>query len=792
MFLNISISPQKNSGLKIRTTALAFVGLVVLIFYCLVFFDVKPALAHSPHDDIEELAVSPTYSQDKTLFVIIRQNLFKSSDDGKSWQRIVKGLNNKFKLNSLTFSPQNKNILYLASAGDGIYKSLDSGNSWLEANGGLNNLRINLIAAVSENTVLAVVGEKELYKTNDGGENWKQIIIDETQKITALASASRDNNYLVFGDDRGHVYISNDGGESWKQCHNFKNKYAVTKIAISPNFSSDRTFYVGTNGGGIFRTVDGGLSFSEVNGGLSDKTIMSLAFSPNYEGDKTIFASTWKDGFFILKNEKNPVWQQYKEGLTKNGQANRKTCSNHLDCPRPHFSKLAISNRFSQDQTIFLAGFNGLFKSINGGKAWSEIETLSSQIIVGLDISPDYMKDSTIAFSTYLGGAYLSKDGGKNWEDINSGLEDLNRYLNRPHDINRLFSIVFSPNYGSDETIFTSAWNTFFISKNRGRTWTNSNSLRTAKASEDSEVSGSFFIVVSPNFASDRTIYLGDINGSILESTDGGFNFSRIGNVAHPLYSLVISPNFTSDRTLYAGTYENVYKTVDGGKTWLSTSSNTLWGENISEVNIGWQNPVNLAISPSYKTDGTVLAGTERGLFITENKGKSWRKLSKKTYGEDASIEAIAISPNYEKDKTFIISVEGRGLFKTVDSGNTFTEIGRDLTNQQNLLLNLKLFFGKAVPLKFSPSYAIDRTIYGYSDKQLLKSIDGGETWESLKLPSSANKTALTHWYFRFRLFMNSLNFVSGKKIIAIIILLLGSSIGYLLFRYLKLKKKFI
>ncbi|MGL4881997.1 MAG: WD40/YVTN/BNR-like repeat-containing protein, partial [Waterburya sp.] len=123
--------------------------------------------------------------------------------------------------------------------------------------------------------------------------------------------------------------------------------------------------------------------------------------------------------------------------------------------------------------------------------------------------------------------------------------------------------------------------------------------------------------------------------------------------------------------------------------------------------------------SPNYQTDKTVLAGTSQGLLISQDAGTSWRKLPGTAYGGDSYIENIAISPNYQSDSTFLISVRGKGLFKTVDAGTTFTQIGDYVTG----------------PIQFSPNYATDQTIFSSSGAELYQSTNGGDTWQPLVVP---------------------------------------------------------
>ena len=61
--------------LKALSIFLLFIGIVLTI-------NVPAAWAHTPHDDIFQVDISPTYNQDKTVFIIVRGNLLKSEDGG--------------------------------------------------------------------------------------------------------------------------------------------------------------------------------------------------------------------------------------------------------------------------------------------------------------------------------------------------------------------------------------------------------------------------------------------------------------------------------------------------------------------------------------------------------------------------------------------------------------------------------------------------------------------------------------------------------------------------------------
>lgn len=127
-----------------RNHLLKVVFCLLLLIFVVFGFKVDAGLAHSPHDDIFDVELSPTYKQDQTLFIIVRGNLLKSEDGGLSWKRSINGLDHKSRLYSLAIFSQFKKTLFLSSLGDGIYKSQDGGVSWRKANQGLEELDIDL------------------------------------------------------------------------------------------------------------------------------------------------------------------------------------------------------------------------------------------------------------------------------------------------------------------------------------------------------------------------------------------------------------------------------------------------------------------------------------------------------------------------------------------------------------------------------------------------------------------------------------------------------------------------
>jgi photosystem II stability/assembly factor-like uncharacterized protein len=732
-------------------------NLILLIIATVFCLGSNPAFAHRPHDVISQVEVSPDFQTDNTVYILVRNNLYKSTDGGNNWTRQIKGLDYTGELSSLSVSPLNKNILYLGSRSNGIYKSEDAGESWQKINKGLETDFINLLetAPSDPNTVAAVGLEKGVYLTKDGGKNWSNVF-PTTALITSLAITPNNPDRIFFGDDQGKLYTSSDGGKTWQNLSLPADVGAVDTMAFSPNLDSDKTFFVGTKEAGVFKTVDDGKTFQAVNEGIKDKIIEDIVISPQYAQNSTLYAITWYDGMYISQDG-GKSWTKMSEGLTKDKQGD--------DYKVPHFMDLKVVK-----DTMFLGGFNGLFKTTDGGKQWQEIETLARGTVIAMAVSPNYAQDSTVVIANYVGNIFISRDKGKTWTPINRGLE-VYRLGKDPEesgqDPRRFFDIAFSPNYGKDRTIFAGFLrNRFAKSDQGGDLW---------KIIEiDRRVRGPR-IVPSPDFANDKTLFLTNQEGRIFRSTDGGNtvkNISEVGRIfGNYAPSMVASPDFAKDKTLFVTGKQGIYQSVDGGITWKNITQGTPLSKTSN---------VQLAMSPDYPRDGTMFAGAISGLFVTRDGAKSWTKLEQPGFNPNSAVETISISPDYAKDRTVIASLQGEGLFKSTDGGETFKSIG----DPKIPLVKIHSIPSSGIPVRFSPNYAQDKTLFGFGGAQttVFRSTDGGETWTSVTIPPHAEENTT-----RYKIG----EFFSGPigTIWRLVVPILLAILAYFLVGFLKLEK---
>ncbi len=755
-----------NQGLK-----LAFLFIVAIFFSLSTLFIHNPvALSHRPHDIVDQVELSPNYDKDQTLFIIVRGNLLKSEDGGKSWQRLWKGLDNPDNLKALAISSNNENLLFTASFFGGVYKSQDGGKSWTRVNQGLNleKSKINLleISPNSDDFILAVDSNEGSYKTENGGKNWTQILENEQEnKIVEVSFIQELPSTILVANDLGTVKISEDSGKNWDTFFTYLNGSKITTLQVSPNFTMDKTIWIGTEKNGVFKVVDGNLEEGSEIKELRDKIIKDIAFSSNYQEDQTLFISTWNQGIF-RSQDNGKSWQNFDQGLTKSEQADEKQFR------LPHFDEIRISNNFKDDKTLFLSGFDGIFKSTNAGKNWQDLDSLSARIVIGIAVSPNYKNDNTIAVIDYVGAAHISYDKGKSWSSMKSGLElpNFTKSLRVPHDDpRRFFDIAFSPNYAEDKTLFLGLLRDRILkSSDLGKNW----SIIKLPSVANSFVRGTF-LAISPNIAEDNTVYVATSAGTIYKSTDNGDTFSILTKLKRRVTSLSISPNFSSDKTLYISTFDGIFQSIDQGVNWQNiTQENSL-------KNILW---LGLAISPNYQEDKTLIAGGGNGLFKSVNAGKTWDRINDLPYENNPSVFEIAISPNYTNDKTFITTLPGKGTFKTVDDGQTFSTLGDD----KIYLSRLNTVPSASIPIQFSPFYSDDNTIYGFGsvEPEIYQSTDQGKTWNIIPIPKSRKNWLDYINYIPFLVYADRIHLF--KLIVAVFI----AGLNYFVLSYLLLKSK--
>jgi photosystem II stability/assembly factor-like uncharacterized protein len=307
---------------------------------------------------------------------------------------------------------------------------------------------------------------------------------------------------------------------------------------------------------------------------MNTGAVLDLAFSPNFAHDGLCLAATVGGLFTSHDGGQNWVCHPLFEGEVT-------TC-------------LAISPSFAQDRTLLVGLPGGVLRSTDAGENWttSELALSSSPQPSVLALSPNYQRDGVALVGTVGGGIYRTSDRAFRWQPWNFGLLDLN-----------VMSLVLSPAFEEDETIYAGTSTGLFRSKNGGLAW------REVGIGQVSVIS----LAISPNFALDSEIVAGTEGVGLSHSTDRGSTWQRQKDwqIVGPVNAL----HFIGDGTLLVALDNGVYASPDMGRTW------TLLADLSS--------PLCLASPPDAGASGPLIAGTaETGIWYRALETQDWKPAS--------------------------------------------------------------------------------------------------------------------------------------------------------------------
>src|SRR5262245_57232815 len=131
-----------------------------------------PASAHTPHDPVGQLVLSPDYANDHTIYLTSDFRVLRSTDAGKSWHELVTGLVAR-SYGEFGVTPDDPDIVDLTSHGVGVYRSTDHGWTWEPTTSIPQTLDTTEVAVSPESAdVVYVAGAATMSKTVDGGKTW--------------------------------------------------------------------------------------------------------------------------------------------------------------------------------------------------------------------------------------------------------------------------------------------------------------------------------------------------------------------------------------------------------------------------------------------------------------------------------------------------------------------------------------------------------------------------------------------------------------------------------------------
>ncbi|MDH5379643.1 MAG: glycosyl hydrolase [Cyclobacteriaceae bacterium] len=228
-----------------------------------------------------------------------------------------------------------------------------------------------------------------LWKTTDGGTNWKPVTDGQLKSSSvgavAVAETNPDVIYIGMGETelRGNimqgdgVYKSEDAGKSWKHM-GLEETHAIAVIRVHPK--NENILYVAALGHpygkneqrGVFRSKDGGQSWEKVLYVGDDAGAIDLVMDRN--NPNVIYASTWQ----VYRTP----WKMWgggeKCGLYKssNGGDTWEPLIQNEGMPEGPIGKIGVTVSPANSNRVWAiveANEGGLFRSDNAGKTWEKV-----------------------------------------------------------------------------------------------------------------------------------------------------------------------------------------------------------------------------------------------------------------------------------------------------------------------------------------------------------------------------------------------------------------------------------
>jgi len=579
------------------------------------------------------------------------------------------------------------------SMGDGVYKSVDGGKSWknagLKDSEHIGKILIDprnsdVVYVAAQGPLWAAGGDRGLYKTADGGKTWKAIltisadtgvtdaVFDPSNPDTLYAASYQRRRHvytLIDGGPESAIYKSTDAGATWtKLDKNGLPKEDMGRIGLAVGRKKPNLVYATVESthkaSGFYRSTDGGANFQKMNEYVAQGMYYGEIFVDPNDDDRIYAIDVW----IHVSDDGGKTWRQLAH---KNEHPDNHVVwidpadSDHLlvgcdgglyetfdraatwsfkaNLPVTQFYRVAADNALpfysvyggTQDnfslggpartpdvqgianQDWFVTQGGDGFRSVPDPKNPNTIyaESQNGNLVrfdkrtgETVDIQPQqtgdmeplrFNWDSPIIVSPfessrlYFAAQYLfrSDDRGNTWKKISP---DLTRHL----DVNAL-------------PVMGRVWGIDAVAKNQSTSWYGN------------------VVSLAESLKQEGLIYAGSDDGLIQITEDNGANWRKIDSVPgvpDKAYVSRLEPSSADANTVYAA-FDNhkvgdfkpyVFKSTDRGRTWKSISGDLPARGSVYAV---VEDPGDASL---------LFAGTEYGLFFTQDGGGKWTQIKGK------------------------------------------------------------------------------------------------------------------------------------------------------------------
>ncbi len=610
--------------------------------------------------------------------------------------------------------PDNPDIMYVTDAWAGVHKSTDGGRTWFTANEGIET------------------------RTGSSGD---------AIPVFCLTLDPNNNDIVWIGTQNfGSVYRSQDGGRTWQKRVNGiveGNGLSFRGIAVEPG-NSDIVYAAGEisswkwagkeiwgrefdrTRGVVYKTTDAGVHWQAIWRG--NNLARYILIDPN--DHNILYVST---GIFDREaaNSNPDTNSAGGEGVLKSMDGGRTWTNINNGLGNLYVGSLFMHPRNSQ---ILLAGTGnnaypgggGVYLTTNGGADWKHVAGTHVTSVEFASSNPEI---------AYAGGDQMffrSEDGGETWRSFvsqrGSGWG--------PAGIRPGFPIDFQVDPRDPERIFVNNYGGGnFLSEDGGETWVSSSLGYTG-----ADLREVFVFPGNPAY-----VLANGRSGPFL-SHDGGVNWQGINPLEVREIAegarITVDPSNSQHILLSSAHWGDLYESMNGGETWnrAATFDEELQKLPVEDTNKKFQGFQAITFAPS---DPKIVYGgfgvwrcvtmferdmckakTIVSLLVSENGGSSWTRMNETPF-DGLTVSEIVVHP--ANPNVAWVGTIGGGIFHTEDRGKTWQATNKGLKTQSIMDLALD-------PADPNILFA------GTADRGVFKSQDGAVSWKSTSAGMDPNE----------------------------------------------------
>jgi gliding motility-associated-like protein len=562
-------------------------------------------------------------------------------------------MNGMGRLNAVAIHPTDSNTIFAGACSGGIWKSTDGGKNWKVYSDSLPTLGVSSIAFDPNNPNIMYMGTGDrdagdaagfgVFKSINGGNSWFQSNTGMGNRVVGKLIVSPTNTSVLLAATNNGVYRSINAGNNWTQVvtGNFKD------IVFKPD---NHNVVYATRDGILFRSLNNGVTWATITNGLPTTAMtrgvidvnvnmpnLVYFWLANGSVNKGFYLSRDSGTTFVTKSTTPNLHDYSTNGSGTGGQA--------------WYDKDMVTDPVNP-AIIYVGGVN-IFRSNDTGQTWTIAGYWVSQVHADQHelIACPITKRIFVAND---GGLYYSRNRGVSWIPVKSGLAIAQIYK---MDCSRTQKDILINGYQDNGTanFFSNDWYT-----TRGGDGMDCEIDQTDNSYSYGELYyGSIFRVFNVN--TQATIAANGTNGI---NEQGGW-----------VTPFILKEG--SGNTMYIG-YKNIWRSDNirsNPPTWTKISNN-----------LGGTNTVNFTEVESCIANPDIFyASRSNGDFFRSDDvnapSPTWNTITKPVAG---TITAIETDP---KMQNVVYIGVGTRVYRSKDRGATWNQIATNLSHNVNCIL---------------------------------------------------------------------------------------------------------